>query len=195
MTVVGPRFVLPYQTVVDNAGVPIPGAFLFFYISGTSTPLNTYSNASLTVPNTNPVQANGAGVFGNIFMLPQAYKVVLTDSLGNMIWTADPVSGSGSTGSARNQRSITTGADLPILTSDSILNINAATDLVPFVPLGGPRVGAPLTFKNLPASAAQTLTATSPNTFDGETSLVLQPGASLTLVPYNDSVNAGYAIE
>ena len=86
----GPRFVLPYQTVVDSNGVPIPGALLNFYSSGTNTRLATYSDPLLTVPNSNPVVANAAGVFPNIFLAGN-YKVVLTDGLGNQIWTADPV--------------------------------------------------------------------------------------------------------
>jgi hypothetical protein len=88
----GPRFVLPYQTVIDGTGVPVPGAFLFFYSSGTNVKLNTYSDALLTTPNPNPVPANAAGQFPNIF-LDGNYKVVLTDSLFNQLWTADPVSG------------------------------------------------------------------------------------------------------
>ena len=91
-TALSPRFVLPYQTVVDSTGTPVPGALLYFYASGTNTPLTTYSDALLTVPNPNPVKANAAGVFPNIFMVGN-YKVVLTDSLGNQLWTADPVSG------------------------------------------------------------------------------------------------------
>jgi hypothetical protein len=88
----GPRLVLPYQTVVDSNGVPVPGALLNFYASGTNTRLTTYSDPLLTVPNSNPVVANAAGVFPNIF-LNGNYKVVLTDSLLNQIWTADPVDG------------------------------------------------------------------------------------------------------
>ena len=30
----GPRFVLPYQTVIDPTGVPLNGALLYFYASG-----------------------------------------------------------------------------------------------------------------------------------------------------------------
>jgi hypothetical protein len=86
----GPRFVLPYQTVVDSTGAPIPGALLNFYMSGTNTRLNTYADPLLTTPNPNPVVANAAGVFPNIF-LSGNYKVVLTDSSNNQIWTADPV--------------------------------------------------------------------------------------------------------
>lgn len=91
----GPRFVLPYQTVIDPTGVPIPGGQLFFYRSGTNTKLNTYADPLFATPNSNPVQANSAGMFPNIF-LNGNYKVVLTDSLGNQVWTADPVYGFGS---------------------------------------------------------------------------------------------------
>lgn len=94
------RFVLPYQTVIDNIGVPLPNAQLFFYQSGTSTPANTYADAALTTPNTNPVVASPAGVFPNIFLSAILYKVVLEDMNGNQIWTADPVSGIGGGGSS-----------------------------------------------------------------------------------------------
>ena len=90
----GPRFVLPYQTVIDPTGVPLNGALLYFYASGTNTPLATYSDPLLTTSNSNPVAANAAGVFPNIF-LNGNYKVVLTDSSLNQIWTADPVYSSG----------------------------------------------------------------------------------------------------
>lgn len=197
MTVVnGARFVLPYQTVVDANGVPIPGAQLFFYASGTSTPINTYSDAALTVPNTNPVVANAAGVFPNIFMLPVYYKVVLTDSLGDQIWTADPVfSSGGGTSAPRNQRSIASAADLPILATDSILNIGITVALAITAPLASTRAGAPLTFKNLAASTATvTLSPTAPDEFDALTSVQIAPQQALTIVPANDGVNTGYEI-
>lgn len=94
----GQRFSVPYTTAFDLFGVVAPGAQLFFYATGTSTPVNTYSDAPLTIPNSNPVAANGAGLFPSIFLLPgQLYKVVLEDDNGNPIDTADPVFvGSGS---------------------------------------------------------------------------------------------------
>lgn len=96
----GSRFQLPFATVIDGGGVPLPGAQLFFYTTATSTPANTYSNSGLTVPNGNPVIANAAGRFGNIFLDPTVtYKTVLEDSFGNVIWTADPVVGTGGAGS------------------------------------------------------------------------------------------------
>jgi hypothetical protein len=98
------------------------------------------------------------------------------------------------TATAQTQRSITSSAQLPIIGTDSILNINNVADLIPIVPLASSRLGAPLTFKNLPGSHTQTLTRTSPDTIDGATTYSLIAGAFVTLVPYNDGVNAGYAV-
>ena len=85
------RFFSPSQQFADSAGAPLAGGFLYFYASGTSTPLTTYSNATLATPNLNPVPLDSAGRAGNIFLQDLAYKVTLTDSLLNQIWTADPV--------------------------------------------------------------------------------------------------------
>lgn len=85
------RFVLPIQSVFDGNGAPLAGAKLYFYESGTSTPLDTYSDADLTTANTNPVVADSAGRFGDIFLQPEPYKVVLKDASDVTIWTADPV--------------------------------------------------------------------------------------------------------
>lgn len=119
------RFVLPYQTVIDASGVPIPGAYLFFYQSGTSAPLNTYSDSDLTGPNSNPVPADAGGMFPSIFMLNQAYKVVLTDSLGNEVWTADPVQGGGGGGGATDGLRTVTG-NTTVLGSDQYLEVDAS---------------------------------------------------------------------
>jgi len=80
--------------VENNVGVPINGAKLYFYLTGTTTPHDTWSDVGLTTPNTNPVVADSSGRFPNVFLDPTvAYKVVLTDSAGVQIWTADPVQG------------------------------------------------------------------------------------------------------
>lgn len=98
-------------------------------------------------------------------------------------------------GNIKVQRSITSSANLPVLASDAILNVNVAGVFAISVPAGAARKGAPLTFKNLPASHAVTLNASGSDTFDGVTTLQLPGGAAVSLVPYNDGVNAGYAIE
>lgn len=85
------RFTLPFVQPLSPSVELYPGGQLFFYASGTSTPLATYSDAGLTTPNSNPVVADGTGTFGNIFLQSLPYKVVLEDADGNAIWTADPV--------------------------------------------------------------------------------------------------------
>jgi hypothetical protein len=86
------RFVSPEQQFISNAGQPYAGGFLYFYISGTSTPTPTYQDQALTIPNSTPVVLDSAGNAGNIFLNSSIlYKVVLTDSNNNTIWTFDPV--------------------------------------------------------------------------------------------------------
>lgn len=85
------RFFSPRSDAFDANGDPISGAKLYFYAAGTSDPLATYSDAALTVPNSNPVIADIAGRFGEIFLIDQvAYKAILTDASDVTIWTADP---------------------------------------------------------------------------------------------------------
>lgn len=82
----------PQYFIDPVTGAPLAGGFLYFYASGTNTPLNTYSDQGLTVPNTNPVVLDSNGYAGTIFLQNLAYKVVLTDSTTAQQWTEDPVS-------------------------------------------------------------------------------------------------------
>jgi hypothetical protein len=90
------RFVPPFFIPVDGSGKVTPGAKLYFYVSETSTPKNTFNDADLTVENPNPVPANGAGRFPDIFLEEGRYKVILKNADDTLVWTADPVSGSNS---------------------------------------------------------------------------------------------------
>lgn len=87
------RFVAPWQQFFANpvTGAPLALGQLFFYASGTSTPLATYKDSALTSLNTNPVILDSNGFGENIFLQNLAYKVVLEDANNNTIWTADPV--------------------------------------------------------------------------------------------------------
>lgn len=87
----GQRFEMPLTQWSAPAGPPYPGAKLNFYIASTSTRLDTFSDAALTVPNANPVVADGNGTFGPIYLQSRLYKVVLTTSADVQIFTADPV--------------------------------------------------------------------------------------------------------
>src|SRR5213078_666308 len=49
------------------------------------------SDSALTIANSNPVIADATGLFGPVYLLPQAYKFVFTDSLDLLLWEQDSV--------------------------------------------------------------------------------------------------------
>lgn len=75
---------------LDNNGNPVSGGKLYTYASSSTTPLTTYSDASLTTPNLNPVILDSAGR-ATVFLQQRAYKFVLTTSADVELWTRDNV--------------------------------------------------------------------------------------------------------
>lgn len=85
------RFHNPRPQFFDSNPEVYAGGNLYFYASGTSTPLDSYSDAALTTPNANPVPLNSAGrPATDIYLSDAQYKVVLKDASGNTVWTVDP---------------------------------------------------------------------------------------------------------
>lgn len=68
---------------------PLAAGLLYFYTAGTSTPQDTFSDAALTTPRTNPVVLDGDGRAPLIYLSPLAYKLVLADANDVVVWTAD----------------------------------------------------------------------------------------------------------
>lgn len=121
------RYTAPYFQWIDGNGNPLAGGYLYFYASGTSTPLATYSDSGLTIANTNPVEANSEGYWGPIYLQAADYKVVLKDADGVQVWTADPVSGSSGSGQSSNIRTVTT--DTTLVPSDGTILCNSASPI------------------------------------------------------------------
>jgi hypothetical protein len=72
----------PKPVAWASGGRPVPGARLYFYRAGTTTPQITYQDFARTAAHANPVLADGNGVFPPIYLdeaLPD-YRVLLTDS-------------------------------------------------------------------------------------------------------------------
>ncbi len=75
------RFISPVFQAIDSKGKALPGAQLFFYEVGSSTTLkDTFSDEALTTKNSNPVLADGAGIFPNIYG-NGSYRVTLNSSV------------------------------------------------------------------------------------------------------------------
>ena len=88
------RYHNPAMTFGDSNNDPLSGAKLYFYEAGTTTPLDTFSDEDLTTANANPVVADSAGKFGDIWLKEQAYKVILKTSADVTVTTMDPWNGS-----------------------------------------------------------------------------------------------------
>ncbi len=91
------RFTLPITEVQNSSGAVGGGWKLEFFITGTPTPLDNYSDNALAIANDNPIIADSGGRFGNIFLKDAEYKVTLSDANDVQIWSADPVHGGDST--------------------------------------------------------------------------------------------------
>ena len=75
----------------DSSGVPLSGGKVFTYAAGTTTLKTTYTDATGITPNTNPIILNSRGE-AQIWMSDSLYKIVLTDSVGSVIYTQDNIS-------------------------------------------------------------------------------------------------------
>jgi len=84
----------PVFKAFDNNGNPLFNGQLFSYVAGTTTPQSTYTDSTGATPNTNPVILNSRGEC-NLWLDPNlAYKLILEDSNGNLIWTVDNIQSS-----------------------------------------------------------------------------------------------------
>ena len=82
----------------DTNGVPLAGGQLFSYLySNPTTPLTTYFDPGLTIPNTNPLIADANGRFGSVWLDPtksylfQLFTAATPDNpSGSEIWSRGP---------------------------------------------------------------------------------------------------------
>jgi len=81
----------PKTAFVDNAGEPLVGGQLYTYIAGTTTLQATYTDATATTANTNPIILDSRGE-ANVWLGGAIYKFVLKDADGALIWTVDYIS-------------------------------------------------------------------------------------------------------
>lgn len=83
------RFILPLADVGKGI-TPSDGAKLFFTSSGTANKLATFVGETTATKNSNPVIADGNGVFPEIW-LEGRYKVILKTKNNVQAWEEDPV--------------------------------------------------------------------------------------------------------
>ena len=86
-------------------GSPLVGGKVYTYAAGTTTPLSTFTDATASTPNTNPVILNARGECNLWFAPATSYKVVLKDANDTLIWTVDNIATYG-TISAQNSNNV-----------------------------------------------------------------------------------------
>jgi hypothetical protein len=88
----------PKFVSILSTGLPNVGGQVFTYLSGTSTPAATYSDAAGTIANANPIILDSLGSATIFLVQSQAYKFTVNDSLGNLLYTQDNVNYQGASG-------------------------------------------------------------------------------------------------
>ena len=109
----------------SSSGALLAGGQLFSYLAGTTTPAATYTDASGSTPNTNPVILDANGSAEVWMSLSTAYKFVLEDANNNVQWTVDNVLAPGSqnfigTVSAWVNHAVTDGQSATALTGETV---------------------------------------------------------------------------
>jgi hypothetical protein len=104
--------VQPRVTFVNGAGAPCAGCTLDTYAAGTTTRLATYTDATGTSQNTNPIVLDAAGG-ANIWLGANSYKLILKDASGATIWSVDRIN---------------SGSLLPCATASAIQTANSAVN-------------------------------------------------------------------
>jgi hypothetical protein len=78
------------QQYFDNNGDPCAACKLYFYVAGTTTPLDSFSDSALSTANANPVVLDSAGR-ATIFLSAALYKLVLQTAAGATLWSRDNI--------------------------------------------------------------------------------------------------------
>lgn len=82
------QFVLPRQQIVDANGDPVSGARVTFFEPATTNPKDVYSDEALSIPTSQPVIADAAGMLPRLYMNGK-YKVTVKDADDVLIFTED----------------------------------------------------------------------------------------------------------
>lgn len=154
----------PHQYFVDASGAPCAGCSLYSYLAGTTTPQPTYTDSTGGSQNTNPLVLDTSGS-GTIWTAPVAYKFVLRDMSGAIVWTVDNVPGSGGGGSLPCSTPYAVqiaNATVNALTCDPTITIDPAGHAIK---VGGTITGARFWLTNLSTILnSWTFDVTSPST-------------------------------
>lgn len=184
-------FSLPKQRVLDANAKPVSGAKVYIYDSGTTTPRTTYSNRARSIAQTHPVVADVDGWLEPMYPPDGAYKILVTDSDGVTIWTADDQAGpldlsaflTGAVGVVEAVSYVPTAHASNSADYGKIFVCDATGGGFDFnVPTAISQSGKQLTVINNGTANKVTVKQYAAELVDGGASIVLYPGERVTLV-------------
>ena len=183
MAVLTPQPIMQFTTA---AGVPLSGGKLYTYAAGTTTPQQTFTDASGATPNTNPVILDSRGE-APVWLGSASYKFKLTDANDVELWTVDNISAPTSGVSPVLSGNVTIDSDTPGVAlkitqtgTGAVLRVQDSTDpdATPFIIDNSGNVGigtatpaAPLDVTGAARMASLTLTSTPLSVANGGTGL------------------------
>jgi hypothetical protein len=153
---------------VDANTYALPGATATFYLTGTMTPILVYSDVAGMVPATNPVVADGSGVFPQTYFNGDA-KVIVRDVDGATVWTLDPIPATSGDATGAANVSFAPTVDLPQTNVQDAIEAAAALAIAGVTDFGLGVTGNAPTIANIDAlgtaSGMYRFTGTSTGTF------------------------------
>ena len=171
----------PLMQFFTANGAPLVGGLLYTYAAGTVTPQSTYTDSTGNTANTNPVVMNSRGEAA-VWLDSALYYMVLKDSTGAQIWTADNV---GSLSAGVTNYMTVTGANTLLGTYTQPLSAYVAGLTLSFVAAATNSGAATLNINNLGVKALTKDGATALAAADikiGDVTLVVYDGTRFQLI-------------
>ena len=127
----------------DQNGLPIRQARAYFYAGGTTTPIEVYRDYGLTTPHTNPLQADGNGIFPAVFLdeANNFYRVRVTTPAGVLLYDVDSIPIIGPSGGGGGPPPAPVDPDSVMKTGDVILRWDTGLR-TGFVRINGRTIGS-----------------------------------------------------
>lgn len=173
----------------DSSGLPYSGALLYFYQSGTTTPITVYQDSAKLTPHASPVVADSSGTFAEIYVDTDPYKYVLNTAAGVLIDSNDavPLGQTGSLDADLTAIAALSGTGFPARTASNTYALRTITVTAPVVVAnGGGVAGNPAisvdvaTTTQIKAKTATKLLQTD-NAYDAANEVTLTDAATITV--------------
>ena len=171
----------PLMQFFTANGAPLVGGLLYTYAAGTTTPQSTYTDSTGNTANANPVVMNSRGEAA-VWLASSLYYMVLKDSTGAQIWTADNV---GSLSAGVTNYMTVTGTDTILGTYTQPLSTYIAGLTLTFLGAAANTGAATLNVNNLGAKAITkngTTALAATDIKSGKIALVVYDGTRFQLI-------------